>query len=214
MARRQVHIAPPPTEPLARGRGLTGKVMLLAMLCEDSRLTADQFRVAVTLFLRFHNTGTGECFPSYKQLANASCTSKTTAKRTTKTLKAMGVIDFAHNKGGRSRRNFYTLKTVSPAGPLLSRKAVRGGPFTNGNGVSSGPERVSRADPHIPNEESDEVGDTPSRAPDGRSQASKREIPEKPSPEEIRRRDEALVRLKAVLNRQAGLQAPETRRRG
>ena len=177
--------------------------MLAARLCRDPRLTANQLRVALTLLLHFHNTRSGACFPSYQQLANASCTSKTTAKRTTKKLKEMGVIDFPSNMGGRSRRNFYVFKTVSPAAPYLTRKDIRGGPFKKANGVVSGPETGSPADPHISNERSNEGSGAPSSAPSRRSQANETSTHQKLSHQEIKRRDQMVKNLKAELAKSA-----------
>jgi hypothetical protein len=171
---------------------------LAATLCGDPRLSAVQFRVFVALLLYFHNTGTGKCVPSYRQLADASWTSTTTAKRTTGKLKAMGVIDFAPNQGGRSRRNSYILKTVSLPDPLASQKGARGGPFKNGKGITGGRQTVSPADPHIPNEESNKGGGKPATDLDGHSQPRfEIETGKKLSPEEIKRRDQMVRNVKA-----------------
>ncbi len=97
---------------------LAEKIRIATALCADARLSHAQFRVAAALLFDFHNTKTGECFPSYPQLAAASRTSETTAKRTTEKLKAMGVVDFERTSGGRNKRNRYSLKTVSPADGL------------------------------------------------------------------------------------------------
>lgn len=190
-------------EPLVEGQGLTGKVKLITKLCQDPCLSAAQFRVTVALLLHFHNTRNGKCFPSYSQLAAASCTSKTTAKRTTKKLKAIDVVDVPANQGGRSRRNSYDFKTVSPADPSSRRKGVRGGPFKKLKSVVTGPETSSPADPHIPNEESKENGRVLSSASNGRSHATELSTHQKLSPEEIKRRDQRVSDLKAQLSKTA-----------
>ena len=185
-------------EPLPEGKGLIGKVKLAATLCGDQRLSAKQFRVAIALVLYFHNTGTGKCFPSYRQLADASCTSKTTAMRSTKKLKAMGVIEFQPNRGGRSRRNSYVFKTVAASDPLPLRNGVRSGSFQKPNGIVRGAETGSAADPHISNEKSNEV--------EGASLSNLNGLPQpeigphaKLSPDEIKRRDQRVHALKSKL---------------
>src|SRR4051812_49544142 len=89
---------------------LPAKAALVVSLCGDALLSDAQFRVAITLILGFHNTKTGDCYPSYRQLAKASNTSESTAKRATERLRTMGVLAFEKNNGGRNKRNHYSLK--------------------------------------------------------------------------------------------------------
>jgi DNA-binding MarR family transcriptional regulator len=108
---------------------LAEKVALITALAEDSRFTDGQFRVAAVLILRFHNTATGDCFPSVSQLAKAAGVSETTVRRATGGLREIGLIHFEESNGGRSRRNTYTLKG-STSGPFRSGNPVASGPFT------------------------------------------------------------------------------------
>jgi DNA-binding MarR family transcriptional regulator len=112
---------------------LVEKLKLAEWLVKE--LTGDQFKVAFALLFRFHNSKTGNLFPSYTQQAEAARVSKSTATRTVKILEGLGALDVERTDGGRNRRNSYTLKMVSPAAPL------------EGNGVTSGPLRVSPAYP-------------------------------------------------------------------
>ena len=72
-------------------------------------MTGDQFKVAYALLLHFHNSQTGSCFPSYRQLAEASGTSRATACAAINTLKKLGVVDFDPSNGGRNKRNSYSI---------------------------------------------------------------------------------------------------------
>lgn len=141
--------------------GLPGKVQTVIELCKDTALSDAQFRVAFALVLKFHNTKTGECFPSYGQLASASGKSESTTRRTTEKLKAIGVIEFERSNGGRNHRNSYVLKRVSGADPLPDETVAPADPLETEmvspavpNPVTSGPLRVSPADPHISKKES------------------------------------------------------------
>ena len=71
---------------------LVDKVELAVQLCNDGRLSGDQFRVALALLFRFHNTTTGDCFPSFNQLAEVSCVSRRTVVRAVQALEAMGIF--------------------------------------------------------------------------------------------------------------------------
>ena len=73
---------------------LADKVQLVTALARE--LTGDQFKVAHALLLRFHNSQTGKCYPSYRQLAEVTGTSPPTAVAALKNLKALGVVVSPH----------------------------------------------------------------------------------------------------------------------
>lgn len=87
-------------------------------------LSGDQFKVAHVLILHFHNTLTGQCFPSYLQLAAKAGRSKWCAMRATHRLRDLGVIAFAESNGGRNRRNTYRLLKCSASAPFNSEKGL------------------------------------------------------------------------------------------
>jgi hypothetical protein len=93
---------------------LLDKVEAITALAADKRLTDAQFRAAVTLLLKFHNSGTGLCYPSLRQWGEASCLGRSTVSEAATKLRAIGVIDFEASSGGRNRRNAYSLN-VRPA---------------------------------------------------------------------------------------------------
>jgi hypothetical protein len=97
---------------------IQAKVDLICRLASDGKLSHAQFRVATVLLLHFHNTATGECYPSYRQLAAKAQVTKKAAIVATQVLKDMGIIYFAKNNGGRCCRNTYIVKRVSPVPPL------------------------------------------------------------------------------------------------
>jgi hypothetical protein len=93
---------------------LLDKVELVTTLAADKRITDAQFRAAVTLLLKFHNSGTGLCYPSLRQWADASTLGRSTVSEAASKLRDIGVIAFEASSGGRNRRNAYTLN-VRPA---------------------------------------------------------------------------------------------------
>lgn len=131
---------------------LVEKVKLVVELCGDITLNAGEKVVATILVLHFHNTVTGECFPSLTKLAEMSGVSKSTARRAVYQLRRAGVITFARNNGGRNRRNQYTFERVSELHPLASDAAKRVSPVAQ-KGSAGETKRVSPADPHISQEE-------------------------------------------------------------
>jgi hypothetical protein len=88
---------------------LLDKCEMITKLAADKRLTDAQFRAAVTLLLKFHNTGNGLCYPSLRQWAEASSLGRSTCSEAAGRLREIGVIDFDANLGGRQRRNSYRL---------------------------------------------------------------------------------------------------------
>jgi hypothetical protein len=134
---------------------LAEKAELVSALCADPRLSGDQLRVAVALLFTFHNTKTGKCCPSHHQLAKASATCETTSKSAIKKLKAMGVIEFEPNNGGRSKRNRYTVNGVSsgqenhsPSGPFQQENQSPSGPLASRPADPLAAETSRPADPH------------------------------------------------------------------
>jgi hypothetical protein len=93
---------------------LYDKVALVNSLAGDDRLTDAQFRAAVALILKFHNSANGACHPSLQQWASASCLSRSTASEAASKLRQLGVISFDSSTGGRNRRNAYVVN-VRPA---------------------------------------------------------------------------------------------------
>lgn len=89
------------------------------------RLSGDQFKVAFVLLLHFHNSKTGDLFPSYTTQAEAAKVCRNTAIRTVKILEEMGVLVVDRTNGGRNKRNTYTL-TASPAPPSGNGNGVHG----------------------------------------------------------------------------------------
>jgi DNA-binding MarR family transcriptional regulator len=105
---------------------IQSKVDLICRLASDGKLTHAQFRVATVLLLHFHNTTTGECYPSYRQLAEKAKVTKKVAVAAIHRLMEMELISFAPNNGGRCRRNSYIVKTVSSVPPLRRERVSPG----------------------------------------------------------------------------------------
>jgi hypothetical protein len=93
---------------------IQSKVDLITNLAADKRLTDAQFRAAVALILKFHNSTNGACYPSLRQWADASTLGRSTVSEAASRLRDLGVIAFDASSGGRNRRNSYTVN-VRPA---------------------------------------------------------------------------------------------------
>jgi DNA-binding transcriptional MocR family regulator len=93
---------------------LQAKAEMICKLAQDDRLTDAQFRAAVVLLLKFSNSKTGQCYPSLRQWAEASCLGRSTVSEAATKLRDLGVISFEASNGGRNRRNCYRLN-VRPA---------------------------------------------------------------------------------------------------
>jgi hypothetical protein len=132
---------------------LLEKIELAKWLLAEDALTGDQFKVAYVLLFQFHNSQNGALYPSYAQQATAAGVSEATAKRSVKILEELGILIVKRTDGGRNRPNSYTLKMVSPADPLEGENGITSGPLrvspADPPGITSGPLRVSPADPHI-----------------------------------------------------------------
>lgn len=124
---------------------LPDKAELAKRLSGDERLSDAQFRVGMALLFTFHNTSTGQCNPSYRQLAEASRTSQGTVLRAIAALEAAGYIIAKRSDGGRNQRNSYLIK--HPAGeavadgntPLVEQKHSTGGAPCSTGGARNTP---------------------------------------------------------------------------
>lgn len=67
-------------------------------------LTHATLLVLQTLLFRFHNQVTGECFPSYKAIAQRSGVSRTTVGEAIKALELAGLLFWSHRIGRAWRR--------------------------------------------------------------------------------------------------------------
>lgn len=124
---------------------LSEKIEIAVTMCADGRLSDAQFRVGVALVLYFHNTKTGACFPSYRQLAEASHTSQGTVLRAIKALEKAEWIVAERSDGGRNKRNAYTIKHSTGGAfedentPLAEQKHSTGGAPCSTGGARNTP---------------------------------------------------------------------------
>ncbi len=124
---------------------LLDKLQLMNALAP--RLTGNQFKVAHMLTLYFHNSKTGDCFPSYQQLADMSGTSRPTAVATIKKLQELAVIKVDGSNGGWNKRNTYHL-IAEVAKSLIEEKVGQ----QNNNGRTAD-RRVQQVDHNVPSAE-------------------------------------------------------------
>ena len=89
---------------------LPDKAKMAKRLCRDGRLSDAQCRVGIALIFTFHNTNTGQCNPSVRQLAEASGTSPATVLRAIQALDDAGYVSAERSHGGRNKRNTYAIK--------------------------------------------------------------------------------------------------------
>jgi Helix-turn-helix domain len=123
----------PPTVAQANGRArrrravtakstpinLPDKVRLIERMGMDGRLSHADFRTLAMLLFSFHNTKTGQCNPGHERLAQASATSKSTARAAIENGEALGYLAATKSRGGRCRSNHYKFnETCRPSAPL------------------------------------------------------------------------------------------------
>lgn len=86
---------------------LVEKVNFVLRLCADRNVTDAEFRVAVALALRFHNTRTARCDPRGDAIAAASAKPRQSVVKATSRLQALGDLSTNRSGGGRSLPNEY-----------------------------------------------------------------------------------------------------------
>lgn len=124
---------------------LADKADLAKRLCRDKRLSDAQCRVGIALLFTFHNTTTGQCNPSYRQLAEASRTSPGTVLRAIESLEAAGYLVVERSNGGRNQRNSYLIKHSTGEAfadgntPLVEQKHSTGGASCSTGGARNTP---------------------------------------------------------------------------
>lgn len=118
---------------------LADKAALAKRMCSDDRLSDAQCRVGMALLFTFHNTSTGQCNPSFRQLAEASRTSQGTVLRAIEALDDAGYMIAERSDGGRNKRNSYLIKHSAGEAfadentPLAEQKhSTGGGPCSTG----------------------------------------------------------------------------------
>jgi hypothetical protein len=127
----------------------TEKLAQIDKYLSDERMSEAQRLGAIALLVHFHNTMTGECFPSLDQWAKSFGVWKSTAVRTAAKMEQLGYMTADHSDGGRNKRTSYHIKkTVAPVDRLGEEtvapvdRACR----------TSGPARVAPADPQVSRE--------------------------------------------------------------
>jgi DNA-binding MarR family transcriptional regulator len=98
---------------------LPDKARLVSSIIADVRLTPNQRLVAVALAVRFHNTKTGRCFPSYETLAKAVGLKRRAAIDAVRKLEQIGWVSVERSTGGRDR-NWYSLQMAPGLGDEAS----------------------------------------------------------------------------------------------
>jgi hypothetical protein len=78
-------------------------------ICADIRFSHAEARASVTMILYFHNTSSGELFPSRKQIMGRSCVKKDVVINATRKMRRLGYITYDQSTGGFSRRNSYHI---------------------------------------------------------------------------------------------------------
>lgn len=86
---------------------LVDKINFVLRLCADQNVTDAEFRVAVALALRFHNTRTARCDPRGDAIAAASAKPRQSVVKATSRLQALGYLRTNRSGGGRSLSNEY-----------------------------------------------------------------------------------------------------------
>jgi hypothetical protein len=85
---------------------LPDKVSLAVAIGEDVRLTPFQRLIGIALLLRFHNTATGRCDPSYASLGRVVGLKRRATIEAVHQLERFGWVKVVRTKGGRARNTF------------------------------------------------------------------------------------------------------------
>jgi hypothetical protein len=91
------------------------KLRLINEASANKRLAANAVRLLIALLEHF--AGERGCFPSYEQQGERAVMSRTTAKRSMRSLKREGFVYVDETDGGRNLRNRYYFKTGSLVTP-------------------------------------------------------------------------------------------------
>jgi len=118
-------------------------------IVRDKRFTYAERVAAITMITYFHNTMSGDLFPSREQVVGQCGAKKDIVISATSKMERVGYLSFDRSDGGRNKRNTYYLKKQSEKVTVLERETVqkkdRGSPE---NGLA----RVQKTDSHIPRE--------------------------------------------------------------
>jgi hypothetical protein len=131
---------------------LVEKVEIANAICSDVRFTHGEARASVVMILYFHNTTSGELFPSRKQTMERACVNKEVVIAATRKMRRLGYITYDQSTGGFSRRNTYHLKKRSEIPTLLTNNGRKIRPqrsenpthCESGNPTHNYPENLSR----------------------------------------------------------------------
>ena len=104
---------------------LPDKAAMAAEIAADWRLGGDKL-VALVLLFRFHNTKTGQCYPSYERLAAACCLTRRAVIKIILRLEAAGWLIVDRTAGGRNKRNQFRFKLCSNTVQHFLKKAPHG----------------------------------------------------------------------------------------
>ena len=100
------------------------KLDLVTVICADTRFSHGEVRAAVTMIIYFHNTQSGELFPSRAQVAEQACISKDVVINATRKMRRFGYLHYEQTCGGRNERNTYHLRKRSESSTVLKPETV------------------------------------------------------------------------------------------
>jgi hypothetical protein len=86
------------------------KLDVVNAILADERFSHAEARAAATMVLYYHNTTSGELFPSRQQVAEHCHVGKRIVINTTRKMRSLGYVHYEQTTGGRNERNTYYLK--------------------------------------------------------------------------------------------------------
>jgi hypothetical protein len=101
------------------------KLDLVNAICSDPRFSHGEVRAAVVMVLYFHNTTSGELFPSREQVSEQACVGKEVVIAATRKLRRLGFLDYADSDGGCQHRNTYILRKQRSENPTVNGRNIR-----------------------------------------------------------------------------------------
>jgi hypothetical protein len=92
---------------------LTEKVNVVNAICSDPRFSHGEVRAAVVMVLYFHNSHSGELYPSRPQVSEQACVSRDTVIAATRKMRRLGFLHYEDSDGGCNHRNTYYLRKLT-----------------------------------------------------------------------------------------------------
>ena len=186
---------------------LIEKVEIANAICSDLRFSHAEARAAVTMVLYFHNSTSGDLFPSRKQIMERSCVHKDTIIYATRKMRRLGYLTYEQSTGGFQKRNSYYLNKRSEIPTLLDTKNGRKNQLHGS--IKSTPNGSEKSTPIYPENLSQEGSGSPSPC-DGKASPSQEGLQRGPVDEPVMPSEAEREAHVAAVEKRIGRKIPNT----